>query len=97
MMEVGLGAQSQVPKPRRPDEELLSAPMTREFIRGLTTEELIMVHDQGFFGIGPSSGPAPLHRRSLRPSGCMTQRLRMRPPNGCMVKAKWRENTMMIR
>jgi hypothetical protein len=33
MMEVGIGAQSQVPKPRRSDEEFLSAPMTREFIR----------------------------------------------------------------
>jgi hypothetical protein len=32
MMEVSIGAQSHVPKPRS-DEELLSAPMTREFIR----------------------------------------------------------------
>jgi hypothetical protein len=52
MMEVGLGAQPTVPRPRRSDEELLSAPMTREFIRSLTTEELIVVHDQGLCGIG---------------------------------------------
>jgi hypothetical protein len=52
MTEVGLGAQPRVPMPRRSDEELLSAPMTREFIRSLTTEELIVVHDQGLCGIG---------------------------------------------
>jgi hypothetical protein len=52
MMEVGLGAHLQVPMPRRSDEELLIALMTREFIRSLTTEELIVVHDQGLCGIG---------------------------------------------
>jgi hypothetical protein len=39
--------------PRRSDKELLSAPMTREFIRGLNTEELIVVHDQGLCGLKP--------------------------------------------
>jgi HD-GYP domain-containing protein (c-di-GMP phosphodiesterase class II) len=53
MMEVGLGAQPRVPMPRRSDKELLSAPMTREFIRGLNTEELIVVHDQGLCGLKP--------------------------------------------
>ena len=57
MMEVGLGAQPQVPRPRRSDEELLSAPMTREFIRSLTTEELIVVHDQGLCGRKPRASP----------------------------------------
>jgi hypothetical protein len=59
MMEVGLGAQPQVPKPRRSDEELLSAPMTREFIRSLTTEELIVVHDQGLCGRGRQQRDSP--------------------------------------
>jgi hypothetical protein len=59
MMEVGLGAQPQVPMPRRSDEELLSAPMTREFIRSLTTEELIVVHDQGLCGIGRKEKVSP--------------------------------------
>ncbi len=47
MMEVGLGAQPRVPMPRRSDKELQSAPMTREFIRGLNTEELIVLTFMG--------------------------------------------------
>jgi hypothetical protein len=45
--------------PRRSDEELLSAPMTREFIRSLTTEELIVVHDQGLCSIGRKEKASP--------------------------------------
>ncbi len=59
MMVVVLGAQPRVPMPRRPDEELLSAPMTREFIRSLTTEELIVVHDQGLCSIGRKKKASP--------------------------------------
>jgi hypothetical protein len=55
MIEVGLGTQSQVPVPRRPDEELLSAPMTREFIRSFTTEELIVVVPHSRSGAVPMS------------------------------------------
>jgi hypothetical protein len=67
MIEVGLGAQPRVPTPRRSDEELLSAPMTREFIRSLTTEELIVICEQGLCGIGRKERPARPHRRPLRP------------------------------
>ncbi len=35
------------PEAQRSNKELLSAPMTREFIRSLTTKELIVVRDQG--------------------------------------------------
>jgi hypothetical protein len=59
MMDVGLGAQPQVPKPRRSDEELLSAPRTRELIRSLTTEELNIVHDQGLRGRGRQKWDSP--------------------------------------
>jgi hypothetical protein len=59
MMQVGIGAQSQIPKPRRSDEEPLSAPKTREFIRGLTTEELIVVHDQGLCSISRKLRASP--------------------------------------
>ncbi len=66
MMEVGLGAQPRVPMPRRSDEELLSAPMTREFIRGLTTEELIVVHDQGLWGRKPQTSPTQAATETIR-------------------------------
>jgi hypothetical protein len=59
MMEADLGAQPQVPLPRRSDDELLSAPMTREFIRSLTTEELIVVHNQGLCSIGRNQWVSP--------------------------------------
>ena len=94
-MEVGLGAQPRVPMPRRSDEELLSAPMTREFIRGLTTEELIVVHDQGLCGRKPQASPTQAAIETIRLY--MIQRPRMRPLSGSMVKARWRENILMIR
>ncbi len=65
-MEVGLGAQPQVPMPRRSNEELLSVPMTREFIRGLTTEELIVVHDQCLCGRKPQASPTQAAIETIR-------------------------------
>ncbi len=83
----GLGAQSQVHNPRRSDKELLSTPMTREFIRSLTTEELTWSMTI-FVAIAASSELARLHRRPLRLSSCMTRRPRMGSPTGSMVKAR---------
>ncbi len=90
----GLGAQSQVYNPRRSDEELLSTPMTSEFIRSFTTEELTWSMTI-FVATAASSELARLHRRPLRLSSCMTRRPRMRSPTGSMVKARWGESTMM--
>jgi hypothetical protein len=96
MMEVGLGAHLQVPMPRRSDEELLIALMTREFIRSLTTEELIVVHDQGLCGIGRKEWASMPAQEAIETIRQYDQRPRMRPPNGCMVKARRRVNTLMI-
>jgi hypothetical protein len=63
---VGLGAQPRIPMPRRSDEELLRAPMTREFIRGLTTEELLVVHDQGLCGRKPQSSLTQAATETIR-------------------------------
>ena len=54
MEAVGLGAQPVVPMPRGPrrsNEELLRTPMTREFIRSITAEEICVVHDVGLSGL----------------------------------------------
>jgi hypothetical protein len=74
--------------PRRSDEELLNAPMTREFIKSLSNEELIMSMTRVPWALAISSKLAYLHRRPLRQAGCLTpQRLRIRPLNGSMMKA----------
>jgi hypothetical protein len=87
MIEVGLGVQPRVSTPRRSDEELLNAPMTREFIKSLSNEELIMSMTRVSWALATSSRPAYLHMRPLRQSGCLTQRLRIRLLNGSMMKA----------
>ncbi len=68
--------------PRRSDEELLSAPMTREFIRSLTTEKLIVVHDLGLCGIGRKERASP-------PAQEATETIRLYNTEAENEAAKW--------
>ncbi len=83
------------PKPRRSDEELLSAPRTREFTRSLNMEELIVVHDQGLCGRGRQKSDSP-------PAQEATETIRLydtEAENEAVewLYGEWRENTMITR